>query len=130
MRIAITGATGLVGVALATYLEGAGHEVHRVRRGVSDDRLADWNPAVGWIRPGALDGCDAIVHLAGEPIAGRSTASARWTPAMREKFSSSRRFMTSLSNGIMFDTMKPSRAEEERYQNPAFLSTDLGQFLP
>lgn len=90
MRIAITGATGLVGVALATRLEGAGHEVLRVRRGVSDDRLADWNPAVGWVRPGALDGMDAIVHLAGEPIAGRSIADARWTPAMRERLRVSR----------------------------------------
>lgn len=90
MRIAITGATGLVGVALGKHLEGAGYEVYRVRRGVSDDRLADWNPAVGWVRPGALDGVDAVVHLAGEPIAGRSIAGARWTPAMRERLRVSR----------------------------------------
>ena len=94
MRIAITGATGLVGIALAAHLEGASagapSEVYRVRRGTSDDRLADWNPAVGWVRPGALDGMDAVVHLAGEPIAGRSIAGARWTPAMRERLRTSR----------------------------------------
>lgn len=90
MRIAITGATGLVGSAVAEYLEGAGHEVYRVRRCSSDDRLADWNPALGWIRPGALDSLDAVVHLAGEPIAGRSIAGARWTPAMRERLRTSR----------------------------------------
>ena len=94
MRIAITGATGLVGTALATHLDGASagapYEVYRVRRGTSDDRLADWNPAVGWVRPGALDGMDAVVHLAGEPIAGRSIAGARWTPAIRERLRTSR----------------------------------------
>ena len=95
MRIAITGATGLVGTALAEYLEGAGHEIHRIRRGTSDDRLADWNPAVGWIRPGALDGLDAIVHLAGEPIAGRpgllgTLRIGRWSPARRERVRTSR----------------------------------------
>lgn len=90
MRIAITGASGLVGSALAEYLEGQGHEVYRVRRGSSDDRLADWNPALGWIRPGAFDGLDAVVHLAGEPIAGTSILNARWTPATRERLRTSR----------------------------------------
>ena len=84
MRIAITGATGLVGSALASYLESQGHEVHRVRRGTSDDRLADWNPAVGWVRPGALDGMDAVVHLAGAPIGGEDLCTIRWTRARRE----------------------------------------------
>ena len=90
MRVAISGATGLVGTALATHLEGAGHEVLRVRRATSDDRLADWNPAVGWIRPGALDGVDAVVHLAGAPIAGTSLRDLRWTRAHLERIRTSR----------------------------------------
>ena len=90
MRVAITGATGLVGTALAAHLEGAGHEVYRVRRATSDDRLADWNPAVGWIRPGALDGVDAVVHLAGAPIAGTSLRDLRWTRAHLERIRTSR----------------------------------------
>lgn len=90
MRVAITGATGLVGTALATHLERAGHEVHRVRRATSDDRLADWNPAVGWIRPGALDGVDAVVHLAGAPIAGTRLRDLRWTRAHLERIRTSR----------------------------------------
>ncbi|MBM4410092.1 MAG: TIGR01777 family protein [Chloroflexi bacterium] len=84
MRIAITGVTGLVGSALAGYLEGQRHEVHRVRRGTSDDRLADWNPAVGWVRPDALDGMDAVVHLAGASIGGEGLRTIRWTRARRE----------------------------------------------
>ena len=90
MRVAITGATGLVGTALATHLEGAGHEVYRVRRATSDDRLADWNPAVGWIRVGALDGVDAVVHLAGAPIAGTSLRDLRWPRAHLERIRISR----------------------------------------
>ncbi|RJQ09125.1 MAG: TIGR01777 family protein [Dehalococcoidia bacterium] len=88
--MAITGATGLVGSALAGYLEGQGHEVYRARRGTSDDRLADWNPAVGWIRSGALDGMDAVVHLAGAPIGGDSLRNIRWTRARRELLRASR----------------------------------------
>ncbi len=90
MRVAITGASGLVGTALTAHLEALGHEVQPVRRATSDDRLADWNPSVGWVRPGALDGLDAIVHLAGEPIAGRNLRTARWTPARRERLRTSR----------------------------------------
>ena len=90
MRVAITGATGLVGTALAQRLEGVGIEVYRVRRATSDDRLADWNPAVGWIRPGALDGVDAVVHLAGAPIAGTSLRDLRWTRAHLERIRTSR----------------------------------------
>jgi len=84
MRVAVTGASGLVGSAVARHLEGAGHEVVRVRRGRSDDR-ADWNPAVGWFRAGALDGVDAVVHVAGLSVAG-----GRWTPAFRERLRASR----------------------------------------
>lgn len=90
MRVAITGATGLVGTALAQHLEGVGIEVYRVRRATSDDRLADWNPAVGWVRPGALDGVDAVVHLAGAPIAGTSLRDLRWTRAHLERIRTSR----------------------------------------
>ena len=65
MRVAITGASGLIGGALAARLEGAGHEVLRVRRGGEDDPSADWDPAGGWIRGGAFAGLDAIVNLSG-----------------------------------------------------------------
>ncbi|MCM6774114.1 TIGR01777 family oxidoreductase [Nocardia sp. CDC159] len=71
--IAITGASGLVGSALTAFLRTGGHTVIRLVRHApakSDER--QWDPD----RPaaGLLDGVDAVVHLAGESIAGRFTA--------------------------------------------------------
>ena len=73
LTVAITGAGGLVGSALAAFLSTGGHRVIRlVRRapGASDERA--WDPE----NPDSeiLAGTDAIVHLAGVPIAGRFTA--------------------------------------------------------
>ena len=85
MRVAITGSTGLIGGALAARLEGAGHEVLRIRRGSEDDPSADWDPAGGWIRGGAFAGHDAIVNLSGANIGG-----GRWSAARRAELRSSR----------------------------------------
>lgn len=73
LRIAVTGASGLVGTALVPFLTTGGHRVDRlVRRGGGG---IAWDPAAGTIDADALDGVDAIVHLAGENIgAGRWTA--------------------------------------------------------
>ncbi len=73
MTIAVTGASGLVGSALCAYLSTAGHRVLRlVRRGPRDACERPWEPE----HPdeAALEGVDAVVHLAGAPIAGRFTA--------------------------------------------------------
>ena len=56
-------------------LERQGHEVVRLTRG--EARRAGefrWDPAQGDIDPAALDGVDAVVHLAGETVAGRWSA--------------------------------------------------------
>ncbi len=68
--VAITGSSGLVGTALAAFLSTGGHRVIRLVRGEpanEDERR--WDP----IHPAAdlLRGVDAVVHLAGESIAGR-----------------------------------------------------------
>ena len=68
LRVAITGVNGLIGTVLAAYLDTAGHEVVPVRRG-------DFS---------AVDGCDAVIHLAGAPIG------QRWTRALREEIVTSR----------------------------------------
>ena len=70
-RIAVTGSTGLVGSALVPYLTGRGHKVSRMVRktpapGSSDIR---WDPARGQLEADDLEGFDAIIHLAGEPVA-------------------------------------------------------------
>jgi uncharacterized protein len=73
MRVAVTGSSGLIGSALVSLLSGGGHEVVQlVRRPAHDGGERLWAPADP--DPGLLDGIDAVVHLAGHPIAGRFTA--------------------------------------------------------
>jgi len=87
-RIAITGATGLVGSALTSALSGQGNQVIPLRRGTSQSDGTDvfWEPSGrGIIDPKALGDIDTIVHLAGENI-----ATARWTDAQKQKIRVSR----------------------------------------
>ena len=74
MRVAVTGSSGLIGTTLRARLEADGHEVLRVLRGAPDQEAALWDPAGGWFREGALEGVDAVIHLAGADIAGK-----RWS---------------------------------------------------
>ncbi|MCB9663268.1 MAG: TIGR01777 family protein [Alphaproteobacteria bacterium] len=84
LRVAVTGASGLVGSALCDVLRAGGHEVvPLVRRAALAGELA-WDPARGQLDPTALEGLDGVVHLAGAPIA------QRWTPAGREAIVRSR----------------------------------------
>lgn len=86
MKVLITGATGLIGRQLAPLLSTQGYEVFRlVRREPTEANDIPWNPATGMLHPARLEGLDAVVHLAGENIAG-----ARWTDAMKERIRSSR----------------------------------------
>lgn len=83
MRVAITGASGFVGRALRSALERAGHEPVPVRRG--GDGTLQWSVEAGFDPPNALSGYDAMVHLAGENIAG-----GRWNDARKARILSSR----------------------------------------
>ena len=85
MKIAITGSSGMVGSALRPRFEAAGHEIVPIRSGRRDDPNADWDPASDWIRPGALDGADVVLHLAGASI-----GDLRWNQANKELMRSSR----------------------------------------
>jgi uncharacterized protein (TIGR01777 family) len=70
-RIAITGASGLIGQALTAFLETCGHTVvPLVRPGSGGDGIP-WDPRAQALDPAALVGLDAVIHLAGEPITGR-----------------------------------------------------------
>ncbi len=93
-RIAIAGASGLLGSRLVRSLERSGHEVVRlVRRAPVSPSEAPWDPPARWIPADALAGCDAVVNLAGESI------SKRWTKSVRERIVSSRVQATSLLAG-------------------------------
>lgn len=85
-RVAVTGASGLVGSALVPFLTTGGHAVTRVvRGGVGDAATVRWDPAAGTIDAAGLEGHDAVVHLAGESI-----ASGRWTPERKARIRDSR----------------------------------------
>jgi uncharacterized protein (TIGR01777 family) len=75
MRIAVTGASGLIGSSLAASLSTTGHDVVPiVRRETGRAGEVAWDPHAGVIDTAALEGVDAVVHLAGAPIGRRWTA--------------------------------------------------------
>ncbi|WP_419926294.1 TIGR01777 family oxidoreductase [Candidatus Poriferisocius sp.] len=87
MRIAIAGASGLIGTALVSHLGSAGHQVIRLVRD-STARGEDaryWNPATGDIDDDAFDGVNAVVNLAGAGIGER-----RWSQRRKRELRLSR----------------------------------------
>ena len=85
MRVAVTGASGLIGAALVERLSRDGHRVLRmVRRPPSGPDEVRWDPAARQLDAAALDGVDAVVHLAGETVA------QRWTPESKQAILRSR----------------------------------------
>ena len=86
LRVAITGAGGLIGSALAAFLTTGGHSVIRlVRRRARGPGEAEWDPATGLRDLEPLEGLDGLVHLAGENIAG-----GRWTKSRKKRLWTSR----------------------------------------
>ena len=85
MKILITGASGLIGSALGARLAAAGHEMVRLTRSTPrGPGHFRWDPTAGEIDAAAFDGVDAVVHLAGETVAGR------WTEAKKRRIRDSR----------------------------------------
>lgn len=86
MRVLITGGTGLIGTALARILRERGDDVLILtRRPPTDPSFVQWDPARGPMEPQRLAGLDAVVNLAGAPIADRP-----WTRARRKELRASR----------------------------------------
>lgn len=83
MRIAVTGGTGMIGAAVCDDLRRKGHEVAVISRSGGEGRI-QWDPEQRRFDPAPLEGFDAVIHLAGEPIA------QRWTGEVRERIYSSR----------------------------------------
>ncbi len=85
-RIVVTGPTGLIGSRLVAELERTGAAVIRgVRKPSNKPGEIYWNAEAGEIDSGKLDGVTAVVHLAGENIAGH-----RWTPEFKQRLVESR----------------------------------------
>jgi len=84
LKLAISGATGLVGRALTPFLLTGGHDVRRMTRRAGHPGDVDWSHEQGRIDLVKLDGLDGVVHLAGENIA------ARWTESRKKRIRDSR----------------------------------------
>lgn len=85
MRVAISGASGLIGSALTQSLQQDGHEVLAITRDAKGKANAvEWAAIQPGNAPAELEGLDAVVHLAGEPIA------QLWTKSTKEAITQSR----------------------------------------
>lgn len=86
MRVVVTGSSGLIGSALLLALQSEGHTVLRMLRKPADSgSTIFWAPDQGKIDAKALEGVDAVVHLAGESI-----AKGRWTKEKKKRIRESR----------------------------------------
>ena len=85
-RIAVTGASGLIGSALVGYLKSQGHTVQRlVRRAAVSSEEITWDPIAGTVDLEALAGVDAVIHLAGAGVSDK-----RWTKKYKSEILNSR----------------------------------------
>jgi hypothetical protein len=90
VRVAITGSHGLIGSALAESLRHDGHDVVALARDHLDER--------------ALQGQDAVVHLAGEPIAAK-----RWSDEQKQRIVDSRSRTTAQLASAIANMSDPPR---------------------
>ena len=85
LRIAVAGASGLIGTQVCALLQTGGHRVLRlVRGGTTGEGTIGWDPAEGVLDPRDLEGVDVVIHLAGASIA------TRFTPAHKRRILASR----------------------------------------
>jgi len=87
VKVAVTGATGLIGRRLVAALGDRGDDVVALSRSPGLGAVV-WDPLTGPAPAEALAGSDAVVHLAGENIA------QRWTAAAKERIRASRELGT------------------------------------
>ena len=98
MKVLVSGSHGFIGSAVVPALTARGDRVVRLVRGTiaspSPDQIV-WDPEPGRIDASALEGLDAVIHLAGETIA------ARWTAAKKARIRESRVRGTRAIAGIL-----------------------------
>jgi len=110
MKIALTGSTGFIGSALVPLLTTQGHDVRRLVRPQSRDNAttpgekATWDPSSGMLETSALEGCDAVVHLAADNI-----GTERWSEEKKRRMRASRLDSTKLLCSRMAQLQKPPK---------------------
>ena len=108
MNLVITGASGFIGSTLVEQLCSEGHTLMLLSRKppaakiLPKKRWLSWQPGVSGEWEKSIDGADGIIHLAGEPIAGK-----RWTSAQKEKLRKSRIETT----GALVDAIRKARVK-------------------
>jgi uncharacterized protein (TIGR01777 family) len=86
LKVAISGASGVLGTALTALLTTGGHTVlPMVRRKASGPHEIAWDPRAGTIEAEKLEGVDAVIHLAGAGVADK-----KWTPERKRLILDSR----------------------------------------
>ncbi|MBP6486702.1 MAG: TIGR01777 family oxidoreductase [Ilumatobacteraceae bacterium] len=103
MRVIISGASGLIGSALCSELRSGQHDVVTLVRRPAGAGEVQWDPANGVLPADALEGADAVVHLAGAGIGDH-----RWTAEYKREILDSRvRSTTLLAETIASCTQRP-----------------------
>ena len=106
LKILVSGANGLVGMALVPFLTAGGHQVIRLVRGTpkAESGEVHWDPTRGVQDLTRLEGIDAVVHLAGENI-----AAGRWTIERKARIRQSRVRGTKLLSEALAQLVLPPK---------------------
>ena len=102
MRVLMSGASGLLGVAISRALEAQGSQVTRLVRNEATSGEIPWQPGQT-LDPALVSGFDAVIHLAGESVVGR------WTDAKKKRIRDSRVLGTrTLAEAVAQAAQKPA----------------------
>ncbi len=106
MKVLVSGSTGFIGSALVPFLAQSGHAVQRLVRSAASpgEASARWDPEAGTLDAGAIEGLDAVVHLASEDI-----SSGAWTAAKKDRIRRSRVDGTALLARSLAGLVRPPR---------------------
>lgn len=106
MRILLSGSSGFIGSHVRSHFEGKGYCVVCLKKGdpgLSDETVVFFNPDTGTFLKEPFEGFDAVIHLAGEPIAGR------WNFKKKQKILFSRTIGTLLLSHILSQAIRPPK---------------------